>query len=168
MQSPCGAAERLTAPAPPAAGAPAVRLAGWCTTLGAHTQGSATVAEKFLRDLKGAFFKKPPFRAPAAGNRVSMFAAGMFVWHFLFASFSFSLKRKRRTMESDRTIDRVTLMSGRGAYGMPLTGFGANIRCVHPTDSESCTAGADHWSPLQKDTLSVTQSVSIPAFSLQV
>ena len=35
-----------------------------------------------------------------------------------------------------------------GAYGMPLTGFGANIRCVHPTDSESCTAGADHWSPV--------------------
>ena len=61
-----------------------------------------------------------------------------------------SLKRKRRTKESDRTIDRVTLMSGRGAYGMPLTGFGANIRCVHSTDSESCTAGADQWSPLQK------------------
>ena len=29
-----------------------------------------------------------------------------------------------------------------GAYGMPLTGFGANIRCVHPTDFESCAAGA--------------------------
>ena len=34
---------------------------------------------------RGLFIKSPLLRAPAAGNRVSMFAAGMFVWHFLFA-----------------------------------------------------------------------------------
>ena len=47
-------------------------------------------------------------------------------------------------------LQTIRFLPKAGAYGMPLTGFGANIRCVHPTDSESCTAGADQWSPLQK------------------
>ena len=34
---------------------------GFQSQLGAHSGCSASAAQKFLRDLKGAFFKKPPF-----------------------------------------------------------------------------------------------------------
>ena len=122
--------------------------------------------------------EKAPFSRACGGNRVSMFAAGMFAWHFLFADKgycplsiffcagapgkpkpprcrSFSLREKPNgfglpgalSKEKEELWNLITewkkVLSVRaGAYGMPLTVFGANIRCMHPTDSESCTAGA--------------------------
>ncbi len=64
------------APAPPAAGAPAVRLIGSRVALDALAEHSAPVAEKFLGESRGGFFQKAPSCASS-------------LRHFLFASFSF-------------------------------------------------------------------------------
>ena len=86
-----------------------MRLIGSRVALDALAEHSAPVAQKFLRDLKGAFFKKPPFRVS--------FMAFSFCFFFFCA---YLLKRKRRGRESDETTERVTLRPGGGIWNAPL------------------------------------------------
>ena len=76
----CGAAGRLTPYFGHTACGGAFRVS-WAHTPNAWRQ----LPKSFCGIERGLFSKSPLLRAPAAGNRVSMFAAGMFVWHFLFA-----------------------------------------------------------------------------------
>ena len=87
-----------------------MRLIGSRVALDALAEHSAPVAQKFFGDLKGAFFKKPPFRVS--------FSAFSFCFFFFCA---YLLKRKRRAMKSDETTERVTLRPGGGIWNAPLT-----------------------------------------------
>ena len=108
----------------------AVRLIGWYAALGVHAECSATavkkffggtlrcgrsadtflwvhtpivpaaVAQKFLGDFKGDFFKKPPL--------------ARLLYGVSFHSFSLRLHLQRKTaMESDKAKERGTLRHGR-------------------------------------------------------
>ena len=106
---------------------------------------------KVFRGFKGGFFQKAPLNASL-------------LWHFLFADKGYcplsiffcagapgkpngfglpgALSKEKEELWNLITEWKKVLSVRAGAYGMPLTVFGTNIRCMHPTDSESCTAGA--------------------------
>ena len=121
--------------------------AGLSESVGCTQRKHGICRVKIFEGVKrGLFIKSPLLRAPAAGNRVSMFAAGMFVWHFLFASFSFVPPCPKEKEELWNLIIewKKVLFVRAGGYELPLCGNRRHLRSLartfavyHPTDSES-------------------------------